>query len=144
MTVWTYDSADKKSVYRENPDGSFESHLVESAEIQAWMAEGNEPLPAPDPDPSPVPAEIEGWQGEVIMRAERVDAEDPESQSVWDRVQDLISGMPDGIEKTTAQVVLQRGKIRRDSPTLAQLAPLVPLTDERIDNMFRDGAQLLA
>lgn len=134
-----------------DPDGRFHPSLVWvecGAEVQpGWTYDGKEfapPVVEVDPDTNAVPMEIEGWQGEVIMRAERVDPEDPESQSVWDRVQDLLAAMPDGIEKITAQVALQRGKIRRDSPTLTQLAPLVPLSEQRIDDMFRAGSQLLA
>lgn len=84
-----------------------------------------------------VPVEVEGWQAEVAMRATPVDPDDPESQTIWDRVQDIIASMPDGIEKITAQTVLTRGKIRRDSPMLAQLAPAVPLTSERVDDLLR-------
>lgn len=102
---------------------------VEGQWRQTW-----EVVPRP---PEPVPIEVEGWQAEVAMRATPVDPDDPESQSVWDRVQDIIAAMPDGIEKITAQTVLARGKIRRNSPTLAQLAPLVPLSGERVDDMFR-------
>lgn len=99
--------------------------------------------PPPTP-PEPVPEEVEGWQAEVAMRATPVDSGDPESQSVWDRVQDLITAMPDGIEKITAQTVLKRGKIRRDSPMLAQLAPLVPLSEERVDDLMRLAASIEA
>lgn len=91
----------------------------------------------PEPEPEPVPIEVEGWQAEVAMRATPVDPDNPESQNVWDRVQDIIAAMPDGMEKITAQTVLARGKIRRDSPMLAQLAPLVPLSEQRVDDMFR-------
>lgn len=91
-----------------------------------------------------VPMEVEGWQAEVAMKATPVDPEDSESQNVWDRVQDLIAAMPDGIEKIAAQTVLARGKIRRDSPMLAQLAPLVPLSEERVDDMFRLAASIEA
>lgn len=90
-----------------------------------------------EPEPEYVPEEVEGWQAEVAMRATLVDPEDVESQNVWDRVQDIIAAMPDGMEKITAQTVLARGKIRRDSPMLAQLAPLVPLSEQRVDDMFR-------
>lgn len=99
--------------------------------------------PPPQP-PEPVPEEVEGWQAEVAMRATPVNPDDPGSQSVWDRVQDLITAMPEGIEKITAQTVLARGKIRRDSPMLAQLAPLVPLSPERVDDMFRLGGGIEA
>src|SRR5690554_5368777 len=99
-----------------DPAGRFHPSLVWvecGAEVQTgWTYDGEEfapPVVEVDPDTNAVPMEIEGWQGEVIMRAERVDPEDPESQSVWDRVQDLLAAMPDGIEKITAQVVLQRG-----------------------------------
>lgn len=109
---------------------------VEGQWRQTW-----EVMPLP---PEPVPVEIEGWQGEVIMRADKVDPEDPESPTVWDRVQALIAAMPDSIEKITAQTVLARGRIRRDSPTLAVLAPLVPLSEDRIDDMFRRGARIEA
>jgi hypothetical protein len=102
------------------------------------------PVPEPEPEPEPVPEEVEGWQAEVAMRATPVDPDDPESQSVWDRVQDIIAAMPDGIEKITAQTVLARGKIRRDSPMLAQLAPLVPLSEERVDDLMRLAASIEA
>lgn len=98
----------------------------------------------PEPVPEPVPEEVEGWQAEVAMKATPVDPEDSESQNVWDRVQDLITAMPDGIEKITAQTVLARGKIRRDSPMLAQLAPLVPLSEERVDDLMRLAASIEA
>lgn len=91
-----------------------------------------------------VPVEVEGWQAEVAMRATPVNPDDPESQSVWDRVQDLIAAMPDGLEKITAQTVLKRGKIRRDSPMLAQFAPLVPLSEERVDDLMRLAASIEA
>lgn len=99
---------------------------------------------APDPEPEPVPEEVEGWQAEVAMKATPVDPEDSQSQNIWDRVQDLIAAMPDGIEKITAQTVLARGKIRRDSPMLAQLAPLVPLSEERVDDLMRLAASIEA
>lgn len=99
------------------------------------------PLPGPI---DPVPVEVEGWQAEVAMKATPVDPEDSQSQNIWDRVQDLIAAMPDGIEKITAQTVLARGKIRRDSPMLAQLAPLVPLSEERVDDLMRLAASIEA
>lgn len=96
------------------------------------------------PAPLPVPEEVEGWQAEVAMKATPVDPEDPESQNVWDRVQDLIAAMPDGLEKITVQTVLARGKIRRDSPMLAQFAPLVPLSQGRVDDLLRLAASIEA
>lgn len=102
------------------------------------------PEPDPEPDPEPIPEEVEGWQAEVAMRLTPVDPEDPESQNVWDRVQDIIAAMPDGPEKVTAQIVLQRGKIRLDSQMLVQIAPLVPLSQERVVDMFRLAAGIVA
>jgi len=101
-----------------------------------WTWDGEQLVPPPAP-PEPVPEEVEGWQAEVAMKATPVDPEDSQSQNVWDRVQDIFAAMPDGIEKITAQTVLARGKIRRDSPMLAQLAPLVPLSEERVDDLLR-------
>ncbi|MCK9235995.1 MAG: hypothetical protein M0P09_06730 [Acholeplasmataceae bacterium] len=95
-------------------------------------------------EPEYVPEEVKGWQAEVAMRATPVDSGDPESQNVWERVQEIIAAMPDGIEKITAQTVLSRGKIRRDSPMLAQLAPLVPLSQERVDDLMRLAASIQA
>lgn len=121
--------------------------VTTGTEVAAWAGRDWVVLPERPPAPgqvSPVPEEVEGWQAEVAMRATPVYPDDPDSQSVWDRVQDLIAAMPDGIEKVTAQTVLQRGKIRRDSPMLAQLAPMVPLTEERVDDMFRLGGGIEA
>lgn len=98
-----------------------------------WTWDG-EQLVSPPPPPEPVPEEVEGWQAEVAMRAT---PSATEGKTVWDRVQDLITLMPEGIEKITAQTVLTRGKIRRDSPMLAQLAPLVPLSEEQVDDLLR-------
>lgn len=101
--------------------------------------------PEPEPeDPNAVPAEVEGWQAEVVMRVTLVDPDDPQSQTVWDRTQDLIAAMPDGIEKITAQTVLARGKIRSDSPTLAMLAAAIPLSSERVHDMLRQAAGIVA
>lgn len=105
-----------------------------------WSYVEGEFMP-PEPEPEPVPIEVEGWQAEVAMRAT---PSTTEGQSVWDRVQAIIAAMPDGIEKITAQTVLARGKIRRDSPMLAQLAPLVPLTEAQVDDMMRLAASIQA
>lgn len=86
--------------------------------------------------PPPVPGEVEGWQAEVAMRSTYVTEDDPGTQTVWDRVQDIIGAMPDGIEKITAQTVLSRGKIRRDSPMLESLSAHVPLSSERVDDLM--------
>ena len=93
----------------------------------------------PPPGPAPIPQEIEGWQAEVVMRVTKVGEE-----SVWDRVQELSDGLADESQKITARVVLQRGKLRRDSALLAQLSPLVPLTQEQVDDMFVQGSQIEA
>lgn len=95
----------------------------------------------PESEP-PVPVEVEGWQAEVAMRATPVPTD--LEVTVWGRVQELIAAMSEGIEKITAQTVLKRGKIRRDSPMLAQLAPLVPLTDEQVDDLMRLAASIEA
>lgn len=92
----------------------------------------------------PVPEEVGGWQAEVAMRVSKVDLESPASQSVWDRVQDILAAMPDGVEKITAQTVLTRGKVRRDSPTLALLAAQVPLSESRVDDLLRLAASIKA
>lgn len=124
------------------------SPMTTGTEVAQWKGSGwvvlPERPPTPEPAPEPVPEEIEGWQAEVIMRLTPVDLEDEQSQNVWDRVQDIITAMPDGSEKVTAQIVLQRGKLRRDSAMLSTLAPLVPLTDDRVDSMFRLGAAVEA
>lgn len=117
-----------------------EPPALTGTEVAVWRGRSWEVLPErpPVPDPvDPIPHEVEGWQAEVAMRATLVEPGDENSQNVWDRVQDLFAAMPDGIEKITAQTVLKRGKIRRDSPMLAQLAPMVPLTQERVDNLLR-------
>lgn len=121
---------------------------VTEPDVPIWNGDGwligRRPEPVSTEWYEPVPEEVEGWQAEVAMKATPVDPEDSESQNVWDRVQDLITAMPDGIEKITAQTVLARGKIRRDSPMLAQLAPLVPLSEERVDDLMRLAASIQA
>ena len=53
--VWQYANAENSSVFREWPDGLYESRLVIAEEIQAWLAEGNTPNPYVPPPPAPEP-----------------------------------------------------------------------------------------
>lgn len=85
----------------------------------------------------PVPEYVEGWQAEVAMRVTLVDPESELSPTVWSRVQDIIAAMPEGIEKLTAQTVLARGRIQKNSPTLAALSAMVPLSQTRVDDLLR-------
>ncbi|WP_442592458.1 hypothetical protein ACSBPU_05525 [Parapusillimonas sp. JC17] len=145
MRTAVIDGTQVVNVIEAGPEFTLPGFLLVPTETAApgWTYEDGEFVP-PEPEPIPVPQEIEGWQAEVAMRATPVDPEDPESQNVWDRVQDIIAAMPDGLDKITAQTVLARGKVRHDSAMLAALAPLVPLSGERIDDMFRLGASIQA
>lgn len=53
--IWQYANAENSSVFREWPDGLFESKLIIAEEIQAWLAEGNTPNPYVPPPPAPEP-----------------------------------------------------------------------------------------
>lgn len=137
--ISTGEHVDIEDVYAPVPANAthVEPPSTSGDEVAHWGGRVWTVLPARPPSPTPVdpiPEEVEGWQAEVAMRATPVPT-DP-AQTVWDRVQDLIAAMPDGIEKITAQTVLARGKIRRDSPMLTYLAPLVPLTQEQVDDLL--------
>lgn len=42
---WTYTDSTEEVVYRVNADDSIESYLIIAPNIQAWLAQGNTPLP---------------------------------------------------------------------------------------------------
>jgi hypothetical protein len=45
----------KPGIYwRQHEDGSQESCTADHPPFQAWLSEGNTPLPAPEPEPAPV------------------------------------------------------------------------------------------
>lgn len=52
MTTSTWQYVSDSVVWRELPDGTQESCLVDTPELQAWLSEGNTPEPAPAP-PAP-------------------------------------------------------------------------------------------
>lgn len=89
--------------------------------------------------PAGVPESVEGWQAEIVMRSTALGTSD-----VWTALNAAIDAMPDGVNKITAQTVLKRGRVRRDSQLLAQLGPSLGLTGQQIDDMFRAASKIKA
>lgn len=49
MNQWKYVDSSNTVVFRYLENGGMESMLVASKEVQSWLAEDNEPLPADEP-----------------------------------------------------------------------------------------------
>ena len=110
--------------------------LLGDSEIEHPLSEFGIVDPDQLPEPRIVPEVVEGWQAEVAMKISKVDPSDPNSPSVWERLQDLISSMEDLTQKLIIQTVLAKGKIRRDSQLLGTMAALIPLSQERIEDLL--------
>lgn len=116
------------------PEGKVIDHytyVIEGDVCQATPVYVDAPEPVVE-----VPEEVEGWQAEVAMKLTKLDDQDSNSQSVWDRTMDIVEAMEDEAMKLTARTVLERGRVRRDSQMLATLSVQIPLSSEQVDSLF--------
>ena len=94
----------------------------EWAEYQAWLAEGNTPLPAP-PIPIVVPQQVPMWAVRTVL------AQD----NLFDQAQALVTASSDIALKN----IWEYGNYAlRLSPAINSLAVALGLTSEQVDQMF--------
>jgi hypothetical protein len=97
-----------------------------------WLYDG-ETFSPPPPTPQPVPETVTARQARLaLLRA-----------GLLDSVDAALAALPDPQERRAAQIEWEYAtEIRRDSPLIAALAPLLGLTDEQVDDLFRAAAGL--
>lgn len=99
----------------------------EAGEVAAWEGEfygfGEDPPPAPDP----VPEAVTARQARLALLG----------AGVLDQVDAALAAIP-GSQGRAAQIEWEYASaIRRDSPLIAALAPMLGLTGEQVDYLFR-------
>lgn len=103
-------------------------NLSEWAEYEAWVAEGNTPLP-PAPIPVPVPPQVPMWTVRTILQ----------NDNLFDQAQAAINASTDNALKN----VWEYGNFAdRNSAAIASLSSSLGLTSEQVDQMFIDANNL--
>lgn len=92
-----------------------------------WTYDGLAFYP-PVPPPAPVPVSVSPLQARRALR----------SVGLLDTVNDIVATADDDTRDAWEYTV----EIRRDSPILSALAGQLGMTDEQIDDLFRDAATL--
>jgi hypothetical protein len=139
MSGWQYTDDSNTAVVRVNADGSMESRLVSSADIQAWLAVGNTPSPAPLAS-APVPTALL-WQLEVVCN-------DPPAAlgfapPTWAQVQAAVQAQNNAA--LTAFFAVGANQIPADSKALLALAAAVPspLTAAQVTALIAAAAAIV-
>jgi hypothetical protein len=121
-----------QSVWREWPNGHQESCLVTAPEYLKWLAEGNEPLPAD----SVIPPKVT----EVTMRQARLALL---GAGLLDDVDAALNAIPNEVQRKAALIEWEfSNTVQRDMSLVQQLAPALGLSEQQLDNLFAQAAQL--
>jgi len=83
---------------------------------------------APTPPPAPVPAEVPQWQARRALHA----------AGLLTAVEAAVAASSEDVKITWEYAP----NIRRDSPMIAALAPVLGLTDAQLDDLFRAAAAI--
>ena len=95
---------------------------------QAWLAEGNTPLPYVPPPPA-IPQQVPMWAVRVVLK----------QSDLLDQAEAAIAASGD----FALQTVWEYGNFAdRNSPAIASLATALGLTSEQTDQMFIDANNL--
>ena len=90
--------------------------------------------PAPLPKPAAAPQEVPQWAAEIAL----VDA------NLLDEVEAAIAAVtPPGQKKKIEILWNKRPTIQRDSPVIAVMKTVIPLTDAELDQLFIDAQALV-
>lgn len=82
---------------------------------------------------NPVPAEVSNVQGHAVLIM----------YGLQDAAQAAITALPEGIDKTLAQLAFDRASFVRSSPLINQLSASLGLSDEQLDTMFRTASTIV-
>ena len=114
------------------PDGHM---AVESiAELDAWKAAHPELVPQPEQQPEPVP--------EVVTLRQFLMAADRSGLLATLEALKKAEGIPQQTRRDIHFFLEYSNFIERNHPLIAQLAPVVGVTESQIDDLFRAAAAL--
>jgi hypothetical protein len=101
-------------------------------EYLKWLAEGNEPLPAD----SVIPPKVT----EVTMRQARLALL---GAGLLDDVDAALNAIPNEAQRKAALIEWEfSNTVQRDMSLVQQLAPALGLSEQQLDNLFAQAAQL--
>lgn len=127
--AWQYVNQENTIVFREWPDGRYESCFVTTPEIQAWLAEGNTPNPYVPPPPA-IPQQVPMWAVRTVLQ----------NDGLFDQADALVKASTDNALKN----VWEYGNFAdRNSNAIATLSAALGLTSEQVDQMFIDANGLI-
>ena len=96
---------------------------------QAWLAEGNTPNPYVPPPP-PIPQQVPMWAVRSVLK----------TSGLFDQAQAAI----DASTNENLKLVSEYGNFAdRNSPSIAELAAALGLTDAQVDQMFIDASNIV-
>lgn len=99
-----------------------------NAEYLAWLAEGN--TPNPYVPPSPVPQQVPMWAVRSVLK----------TNNLFDQAQTAINASTN----ENLKLVWEYGNFAdRNSPSIAELATALGLTDAQVDQMFIDANNII-
>lgn len=121
-----------RGTLREFPDTVTVRPEVDPSGFVPYVAPEPTPEPAPEPIPEPVPYEISLWRAKAVLAA----------SGLLETVEAMIVALPAPDGDIVRLAWNNAAPLVRDGATIAALAPQMGLTDEQIDNMFRQAANL--
>jgi len=104
--------------------------LPESAALAA--ADGFELVPAPPPPPPPVPGEIANWRAKAVLGL----------AGMLSAVEAALNAMPEPARTVAIAAWNGGADLARSGPTVLALSTTLGLTDDQVDDMFRQAAAL--
>jgi hypothetical protein len=101
--------------------------LAQSLGEQTWW-QGDYLCLGQEAPPPPPPEAVTARQARLALLG----------AGLLDNVEGALAAIPDPLSRRAAQIEWEYAlEIRRDSPLIAALAPLLGLTDEQVDDLFR-------
>ena len=110
----------------------FDPANTDYAEYLKWVAEGNEPLPA-DPVIPPKVTEVTMRQARLALLG----------AGLLDGVDAALNAIPNEAQRKAALIEWEfSNTVQRDMALVQQLAPALGLSEQQLDNLFAQAAQL--
>lgn len=143
MSIQTiqYTSAEKTAIQVTQTDGGqytapWPCRTWHAEEIQAWLDAGNPIAPAPE-EPSP----LEQWRASTVVSVFQAKA----ALSQAGYLEDVKAYMADpDTDPITVLAWETATEFRRNSPTVNELAGVLALSDDQVDDLFRFALTIYA
>jgi hypothetical protein len=95
---------------------------------QTWVEE-----PEPPPAPKPIPAKVTMRQARLILL----------QAGLLDQVEGAIAAIENPVERRAAEITWEYSiEVERTNPLVTRLSTVFGLTDEQVNDMFRQAAKL--